>query len=46
MSRIQVVTPVQTWLKMSVKEDRWDDVVEFVGGGKSITLLWNMMSGD
>lgn len=36
---IQECTPVETWLKMFLKQDGWNEVKEFVGRGRSITAM-------
>lgn len=36
---IQECTPVETWLKMFLKQDGWNEVKEFVSRGRSITAM-------
>lgn len=36
---IQECTPVETWLKMLLKQDGWNEVKEFVGRRRSITAM-------
>lgn len=37
---------VETCLEMLLEQDGWNEVKGFVGGGRSITLLWEVMSED
>lgn len=43
---IQVSASIETWLKILVKQNVWNEARGFIGGGRGVALLWDVMSRE